>query len=1381
MSVSPALRRGLLWLLGIPLALVLLAAVLGGIGVSTQTGLNALLGLANRYMPGQFSYEKISGRLWGPLHIEKLRYEDGPLKITLNNAELEWRPGQLLSRHLNIGRLHFDGLDIHLPPGEKTPPSTAPFVLPDLQLPIGITIADLQGRNIRLVPAEGAPLLIDAIDLKARTNADGLQIETFQIKSPLGEAQLTGHVNPTGQYPVDLDVAWQVPLANYGTFHGGGKLQGELRERLTLSHKITGPGILQVDGEVYRPLTEGVWSGKAKLEVADLKPFAPDLAGKPLTVALDAKGVMTRFQSQGEIKTIAPQLGPTTIQFIAAGDPNLIKLDDLRLSAPDHALTLVTQGEVVLANGVLSRFQSQGEINATAPELGPATLRFSASGDPNTIKLEQLRLTAPNWALTLLTQGEVQLANGTLARFQSKGDLNATVPEFGPLTLQFTADGDAKAIKLNELRVAASNRPLKLMAQGQVQLADLRFNATGQWQSLVWPLRGVAQVESAKGEFTAEGIPKDYRFTVTATDLRGPNIPKGDWTLTGQGSDQAVRNVNVVGKTLEGTLEATADATWTPAVGWKAALSGQGLNPGAHWKDVPGKLNFRLKTDGGLENGSLRANVLLEGLSGALRGQAVAGKADLSVRNQDLTIRALQISAGDARLEANGSLTERWDLAWKLNAPQLKSLLPNLSGTITSSGKLSGSRTQPVVAATFAVNHFRQGDIQIQQLRGDANIDIGSANRSRLQISGDALILGGQKWKGLRLDGTGTAAAHEIKVELNGDPGNFLLALAGSLQMPALVWQGRMTQLSAKDTLAGQWSLEKPAAIRASAQEASLESACLSSAPTRLCVQGQWRQPGDVNGRVQLTNLNAEQFKRFFPKGTSVATTVNGEATASGKIGGALQGKLDLAIAPGQVTTLVDGGPVRIDFNGGTVRLNTDGRAATGQARFDLGQTGQLQADLQVQDLFGARRLNGKIDAAITDLKIISSFVPQITEISGQIRANIGLNGTLTQPVARGDIRLDRSAIAIPEAGLKLQDIQFVAASTGSGIFQLSGSVRSDPGRLELSGQLDPLKPHLNLTIIGENFQAMKSTDIQVQISPDLKVDFTPQQTKIEGTLTIPRAFIRPGGQRPGVIKASDDVVIVKDRDGQTPKAKGQGMTLFTDVRVVLGREVYLETAAFKGKLQGDLQVVETPQLAPRGTGNIEVVAGKYKIYGEDIEIQRGQLLFSSSALDNPSLELRVVRQERNIISGDEIMAGAQIRGTLKKPKLTFFSSPKMSDPDILAYLVLGRAPGGSGNETAMLFKAASALGSGQGGGLTKSLSDAFGLDSAELGSTSQGGTSFMVGKYLTPRLYVGYGIALLNAVNTFFLKYQFTKHLMLETATNSLGTGGDFIYTIER
>ena len=62
-------------------------------------------------------------------------------------------------------------------------------------------------------------------------------------------------------------------------------------------------------------------------------------------------------------------------------------------------------------------------------------------------------------------------------------------------------------------------------------------------------LTGPAQVESASGEFAAEGMP-----AITASSSL-PNCKvrrfQGRWTLNGQGSDQAVRDVQWSGQTLE--------------------------------------------------------------------------------------------------------------------------------------------------------------------------------------------------------------------------------------------------------------------------------------------------------------------------------------------------------------------------------------------------------------------------------------------------------------------------------------------------------------------------------------------------------------------------------------------------------------------------------------------------------------------------------------------------------------------------------------------------------------------------------------------------------------------------------------------------------------
>ena len=1254
-----AVRRLLFWLFGLFLLLLLLILLTTGSTVSTETGLRGLLALAARVLPGQLSVGSVSGHLLGPLRIERVRYEDGPLKIALAQGEFDWQPANLFNGTFNLSRLHFNGLELQLPPGEEVapPPPSEPLVLPDIRLPLAININDLQGRDIRILPAGAEPIQIDTIHLKARTEAGGLNIETLEVRAPQGEARLSGRLNPIGGYPLQVQLDWQLPTPDHGTFTGQGKIEGELRERLQLTQHVTGTATLDMSGEVRQPLDpQPAWSAQAKLDVADLKPFVPELAGKPLTVRLDAKGVMARFEGQGEI--------------------------------------------------------------------------------------------------------------------------NATLPELGPATLKFTAAGDERAIKLDDLRLTAADRPLALDAKGDLRFADLRFKASGQWRSLVWPLTGPAQVESAQGEFTAEGTPKDYRFQLAA-EVQGPDIPKGRWTLAGQGSDQAVREVKLNGQTLEGMIEGKADVAWLPAVRWQTELSGAGINPGAHWKDVPGKLNLRLKSDGGLENGALRANLLLEELAGTVSGQAVRGNADVAVQDQNLTIKALKVSAGDARLEADGSLAQRWDLRWKLDAPQLKSLVPGLSGTIASTGTLSGPRDRPAIAASFTVQNLRQGDTQIQKLRGEANVDIGGASRSQIKISGEGLTLGGQNWKSFTLDGGGTPTAHDLKAELAGEPGRFLLALAGSLQTPSLTWQGRIMQLSAKDTVAGTWNLDKPAPVRASAKAASLDAACLSSAPTRLCLQGQWEQSGAFNGRVQLSDLTPDRFKRFLPEGMMLATRVGGEATASGRIGGAIQGKANFNIAPGSLSMEANGQPVRFTLNGGSVQLQTDGRTASGQARLDLAQTGQLQASLQAQDPFGAARLNGKINAAITDLKVASVFAPQVQNVTGQLRADVNVAGTVSKLALRGDIRLENAGASIPQAGIKLENLQFAAVSDGQGPLRLSGSVRSDPGQLQLTGTVDPLKPQLNLTIQGENFQALKTTDLQIQLSPDLTLDMTRQGVRIEGTVTIPKAFLRPGGERPGAVRASNDVVLVDGANGAISSTPG-GFDIFARVRVILGDDVRLETPAFKGRLQGNLLVEETPQLAPRGSGSIEVVAGDYRIFGEAIQIQRGRLLFSSSPLDNPGLDLRVVRQAQSSTTDGTITAGAQIRGTLKKPQVTLFSDPKMPDSNILSYLALGRAPGGSGGESALLFKAANALGLGS-GALTQGLGNAFGLDELELGGNGGNDTSLTLGKYLTPSLYVGYGVGLLNAVNTFNVKYRIGRQLAFELTNSNVGTGADLIYIIER
>ena len=57
---------------------------------------------------------------------------------------------------------------------------------------------------------------------------------------------------------------------------------------------------------------------------------------------------------------------------------------------------------------------------------------------------------------------------------------------------------------------------------------------------------------------------------------------------------------------------------------------------------------------------------------------------------------------------------------------------------------------------------------------------------------------------------------------------------------------------------------------------------------------------------------------------------------------------------------------------------------------------------------------------------------------------------------------------------------------------------------------------------------------------------------------------------------------------------------------------------------------------------------------------------------------------------------------------------------------------------------------------------------------------SLVIGKYLTPKLYINYGIGLFDPVSTLRLQYAFSSTWKLVTESSGTASGGDFIYTIE-
>ena len=99
-------------------------------------------------------------------------------------------------------------------------------------------------------------------------------------------------------------------------------------------------------------------------------------------------------------------------------------------------------------------------------------------------------------------------------------------------------------------------------------------------------------------------------------------------------------------------------------------------------------------------------------------------------------------------------------------------------------------------------------------------------------------------------------------------------------------------------------------------------------------------------------------------------------------------------------------------------------------------------------------------------------------------------------------------------------------------------------------------------------------------------------------------------------------------------------------------------------------------------------------------------------------------------------------------------------------------------NEAAMM------LGLTGGEVLGKQLGEKIGVDEVSVTSEPGGATtqaSLLVGKYLTPELFVSYGLGIFEPVSTLRMLYTLSSHWRLVGEASALRSATDIFYVIER
>ena len=1095
-------------------------------------------------------------------------------------------------------------------------------------------------------------------------------------------------------------------------------------------------------------IAAGFWLGFSESGLGALARLASTASGGRLTVD----------QPSGHF------VGPLAFARLSWKEPGLeVEINDLRIDWTPASLfeKRLVVGELAAAR---LRFDITSSDEATPP---PASLTL-----PVTVDIKKM-------AMSRLDYGQVFSAGDLRGIFASDGqthrlsDLGARIGRAviagsaelgGSAPLPLRADASV-AGKLDDQAVR-----LAVSAEGALERIELKFTAEegvrGSGRALLTPFArqpfAEARLELADVDPAAwiDGAPA-ARLTLLADvrpDARQADAVAGSFELRNASVGPLDRR-RLPLERLSGRFDWRDDGGRFSDL--QARLPGSGrLSGSAVWRDAALTLDLVARELDAAQLASVLRSTRLNGpisatvgsasqqLDFRLADQRFTLAAEAGHKNGKVSLKRLELSAGDAVLRASGELATGEEMAFSASGelarfdPSRFARVPTaaLNGTLAASGRL---QPRPVVEAQFTLRDSRLAGQPLAG-RGELVIDWPRIPRADVQLAAGPNRLTasgafGRPGDSLRVD----IAAPELgpygldgglagTLQLAGTPENLTLAAELATPRLGLPGIGRLKEASLTADLGSQPARPLKVDLRVASfdgvdRPGLLKKLNLQVAGTRR--QHSLRAGGEIAGRnvlelaaeggfaddlqkprwdgkLTVARLAAEQRFRSFSLAQPAPLTLGSDAWRIGPVN--LDGdpwKLRLAAEAGAQRLLVEAavrGP----------------RLGNIEARLDAGMRDAWTLNRQAA-------WSGSLRTDTPDLAWLAEFLDERGKTGGRLNSEVTLAGTPEHPLLSGLFKGEGLALALPETGMRLTEGTLDARlddnllrvsklafdsplqppprplrrAAGERLAEIAGR----PGRLEIAGQMrvDRSNESAALELRLDRVGVYQLPDRWLTVSGNGSISWLADTLTVRGRVAVDAAWWQMAPM--GAPRLSDDVVILA-ADG-TAQPGGFRPRLDLDLETDLGRQFMFSGLGLETRLAGSVRLQAEGRDLPRATGRIRSQGGRFEAFGQQLEIERGILTFQG-LVDNPAIDARAVRR------GLAVVPGVQISGTAQRPVVRLVSDPDLPDVEKLSWLVLGHGPeqGGAG-AAGLLLSAAGSLFGNESGGLVRQIKQGFGID----------------------------------------------------------------------
>jgi translocation and assembly module TamB len=901
------------------------------------------------------------------------------------------------------------------------------------------------------------------------------------------------------------------------------------------------------------------------------------------------------------------------------------------------------------------------------------------------------------------------------------------------------------------------------------------------WKDVVVPEKLAGRVLASRGALSLNGTPKAYAAS-GELDV-GPPDELTHVVLDITGTDELAHIKQLELKQRAGQFALNGAVRFQPEIGWDLEAQARDFNPGELLAEWQGRVNLDVASAGKLAEAGPSGTLHIASLSGVLRGRPIAGDGDIEFAAPSKLAGDLRVSSGKSRISVKGSSANRnqIDATVDLAVASLGDWVPDTQGSLTGLFTVRGEWPKLTIAGSADGKSLGMGENSIAKLHVDATVASPLDPDGKVAAVATQVMVGGQLFATVTLDASGNQAKHRVAVSADGEQLGGSVELAGGLTKTG--WSGELSSLKFKAADIADLTLREPSRMVYDRGSFSLSQTCLEDKPTVLCSALKFEASGALDAGYSFERVPLKLANALAPD--ALAGELQGEVQGHGRVRRGTNGQWigDLAVTSesGRLVMAEGAEGTLLIYENLDIQADFAGMKANARLTASLAHGGSLSTSLTASDLNApAPRITGKIEAAMPTLAPFGAFVPAVANLDGAVAAKIEIGGTVAAPEFTGDVDATKLQADLGALGIKLREGALHGVAQRGGGFKLDGTVASGKGRLEFGGSMDE-HGEVDVKMSGKEFLAADIPAANVVVTPDLTLTGNPKGYLLRGEMNIPYAAINlqklPQDQAPGV---SPDVVVIRNGKEVVDEAKAKSLPLTAVVTVNLGEHIEVKGYGLDAMVSGQLTVREAPDTPTIGSGQLSV-AGRYQAYGQDLNIEDGRLLFAGTPLDNPRLAITAMRKV-----DDDISTGVRIAGTAKRPIMTVVSDPNVGEADALSYLVTGRSlsevGSASGSSQDALNSARQSLQGAGAGIVAKRIGARLGLDEAGVEENELiGGSALTIGEYLSPRLYLSYGVGLFEPGEVVALRYKLTKAVGVRIQRGTEETRAGVEYRFER